>query len=342
MFIPNFIRQIPTHMDNALRQVIIKGAEAKHWLTDYWTTKRDEFSQFTWWQESGKPFYERNIKPLTKIDYLRLTGSVLTAVLLTTVAMRRFGVGAFPLAASGGTLIVMGAYYLSRNTVQKHFDEKAWGHIDQIRRIAHKITDKNQKFGDINQHRTPLMQPEFKHLDDDLKKLDEEISKFKTAVLSPSCEDKKQIIKAHLTYLRTLVQANAQDKNAMDALEEAVDKVGQTDQDLNALELQKQKLHDLQTLAAQTHIVELKQQIDALIKTIGTPILADSKKALIKHLEGLQKKLAQYLEVKDLSIEDEKIEEHDEQSSIDDTPDTENQPIVEEADDLYIGIDEIG
>lgn len=310
MQVPNFIRQIPVQFDHACRSFIIKGAEAQQWIAQYAKTKIDGIGRSDLWQQYAKDIYERNIEPLTKFDYFLFAGSLATALLVIKLAINRFTIGALPLAAGGSTLIVMGSYYISRYRVRKHFNEIAWEYVDQIRKFAHVTTSKNKEIDDIIQLRAYLRRPEFAHWDSDLKLLDEEIRKFREALLKPHSEDKKEIVKAHLDLLRTHIPNPSADKNLLDELEQAIDKVGQSDQDLKEIETRKQQLVNLQTPAAMTHIDELKKQVNALVKAAERPSFQNSKKAFIKFLEGFQNNLASYRDIEPL-LDDESGDEND-------------------------------
>lgn len=349
--VPNFISQIPDQLNDAFIQVIVKGAEITKSITDYFETKRNDFIQTDFWQQQGKPFYERNIEPLDTTDYLLLGGSLCSAVLITAVTVSIFTVAAFPLALGGGTLLFAGACTYSRYRVRKHFDNLAWDHIDEIRRLSYKTSSKQQYFGNISEERARLMQPEFSHLDIQIKELDEELRKFRNVVLSADCNDKKNVVKAHLTYLVNLVQTSAHDKALIEALESEIDKVGQKNQNLTALETNKQKLHDLQTTQARTHIAELKQQIDTFVKATEGPSLTDSREVFRKFAEGLQEKLASHRTIEDLSLDDDEndndIKKDEDKSKEDKSPiddqskgDVQIRVDEENKDDMKIFVDE--
>jgi hypothetical protein len=291
MHIPNLIRQIPNQIENGFIQVIFIGIRITEKIVEYWTTKCAEWSQSDLWRQYGNPLYERNIKPLNRLDHVILGGSLSIAALVTAVAVKTLSIAALPLGLSLGALLFSGACVFSRSRARTHFDKIACEHIDQIRQIAYNITAKNQQFNTIHQYFALLQQPKFKHLENVIKELEEEIRKFKIVVLSPQRDDKQSLVKAHLAYVKTIVQGHIPDAALIDNLEKEVDKVGRDDQDLQALEMQKHKLHDLQTLQAHVHIVELQQQIDALVKAAEGPALADSKQDLMVYLERVQRNL---------------------------------------------------
>lgn len=292
MQVPEMIRQIPMQAFHAWERVNNFGEITRNWIIEHWKSQRDSWNQGDFWQNYGKPFYDRNIRPLDKTDFLLITGSLIAAVAIMVVALKVFGIAAFPLAIGADALLVFGTWMFSRYRLRKHFDGVAWGHVDQIRRVANEITYKNQKFGELNQIRTLLQKPEFSHLEADIKQLDEEIRKFRSVVLAPYFEDKQQIVKAHIQYVKVLVQAHAQDKAIVEALEVEINKVGKKEQNLELLETQKQKLREIRTAAVRDHLNELNQQINDLVRTAQGPDFTDSKKAFMKHLEGLMRKLS--------------------------------------------------
>ncbi len=309
MFISNFIRQVPNQIENGFFQMILIGAKAKKKVEGYCKIKCDEWSQSDLWQQYGKPLYERNIKPLTPLDYVVLGGSLCLAALVTAIAVKTLSWAALPLGLSVGALLFLGACAFSRYRVRKYFDRVAWSPVDQIRRTASVMTQKNQRFGTISYFRNDLRKSEFAHLESVTKELDEEIRKFRGAIIRSNLDDKQLIVKTHLAYIKPLVQGHPQDMALIDDLEKEVDKVGSADQDPEALERQKQKLHHLQTLQAISHRVELRKQIDALVKSSEGPTLADSKKAFIEYLEGLQRKLDPSKMIEDLSLDNESDED---------------------------------
>jgi hypothetical protein len=202
MYIPNIIREIPDYTQHVMMQVIIKGAEGKQWIDSCWKAKRDAFCQDDFWQETGKPFYERHIEPLDQTDYLLLGGSLGVAILITFVAIKHFEIAVLPIAVGCSTLIVVGAYSLSSQRVHKKIDHIAWDYVDNIRNIAKDMSDQDPQFGEIAQEVAKLQQPKFEHLKDDIKELKQEIDKFRTADES-TFDDSKQ---AFIAYLKGLQQ----------------------------------------------------------------------------------------------------------------------------------------
>ena len=214
MLIPQCIQHIPTQINEAFNWTIRKGAQAKQGVADYWRIKCREYSQSTFWQQMGKPFYERHIQPLNLTDYLLLSGGLATAILVTIVAVKILTVAVFPLAAAGGTLIIMGAFSLSRHRVRQHFNEIAWENIDQIRRIVHQMETTDPQFSEISEERAQLMPSKFEHLKEDLDRLDQETDKFQKIALCetttpPRLEDSRQAFIAYLKGLQSKLSYRA-------------------------------------------------------------------------------------------------------------------------------------
>lgn len=291
MYITNFTPLISSHLNHAWEW--IKKTQTKQKVAHYWQQKAENFNQSEFWQQYGKPFYKCNIQPLNRTDYFLLGGSLCAAWLTTQIAIKVFTVAAFPLALGLGTLLVTGAYSFSRYRLRKHFDDIAWNHLEEIRQtIAHVNTDKNQQIKRITQHYNLLQQPEFVHLDSDLKQLNEEMRHFRKIALSPSYEDQKIIVQSHLNYLEALVKGEVGDENLIKTLKTEIGKVGQKDQNMESLELHKQKLHDLKVKGARDHIEELERQINDLVQAAQRPTFKNAQQQLLQYIESLQNKLA--------------------------------------------------
>ena len=174
--------------------------------------------------DSIKPWFERNIQPLNATDYLVLIIGLEVSLLLLGYGWLRYGNAALPLGLCAAGMIMGGCGIFCRKRVQRHFDEKAWEQIDLMRRAAHDITVTNQDFSALAKARAVLEKPEFSHLQEDLKRIDEETRRLKADVSSPNYEVKQDIVKAHLTILAPKVQANAQDKAIIEDLTQEINK----------------------------------------------------------------------------------------------------------------------
>jgi hypothetical protein len=301
MQIPGFIQQIPNPFQMIWGPITYMAQTPINAITGIWTTSRDYCSQTNFWQQQGKPLYERNIQPLTKFDFMLLSGSVMLSSAGTIYALSKCGVAALPLTIGFAALSVLGACGYSRYCLRNHFKEIAWGHVDNIRRAANKTTNTNQNLGTIADYRKHLEKPEFDDLNDDKKQLDEEIRKFRSVALAPYYEDKLQILTGHLKVLKDLVQANVQDKALVEALEAEVNKVKKPEQNLEKLETQKQALRQLKTPTAHFHFNEVSKQINDLIKVAQSPDFDDAKNAFMQYLTGLMGRLAHHKKIEALS-----------------------------------------
>ena len=242
------------------------------------------------WIQLGKPLVERYIKPLDKTDHILLGIGSIVATVICLISYKKFAV--LPLAVGFAAISVMGSWAISRWRVQKQFNEIAWDHVDKIRRAAHETTHENQNFGEIYREKGFLIKPEFDHLEQERNKLDEEIQKFRAVILKPHFEKQQTRVKAHIGILKTLVPNNPHDKAILEALEQQVDKVRTKQEDLGALETQKQKLNDLQTEAAKNHHKILGRQVDDLIQFSQAPAITDTRLAFNAYLTALQNKLS--------------------------------------------------
>lgn len=213
MSIPRFIPSIPAYVHTAWNKVSHVGQLAKNRVAKFIESKRNYWKETNFWKQHGKSFYARNIKPLNKMDFLLLTGSLLIASVIVLIASSVFGIGAFPLAMGAGALLVLGAWSFSRNRVRNHFNEIAWEHVNAMRKAAHQMTYTHQQFGPIHHYKGFLAQPEFEHLKEDIKQLDQELFKFRDAVtkIAPGADltDSK---KAFIEHLEALQRKLAQHK----------------------------------------------------------------------------------------------------------------------------------
>lgn len=211
MQIPNFIKQIPTQIDHACIVFIKKGTEAKLWIDLFAKAKFDEFTQTDFCKQHLTPLFERNLAPLKKDDYRLIQRCFTGALLLNALAIKIFGIGALPLAAGAGTLMMMGVSYFMREKVNQHFNKIAWDEIDKIRKTAHTITRENLKFAEISTNRSKLNGKEFERLESDFKQLDEQIRIFREVVQSPheiDIADSKQALVNYLTGLQQKLVAD--------------------------------------------------------------------------------------------------------------------------------------
>jgi hypothetical protein len=177
MQMPGFIRQISSPFQMIWEPIAYMVQTPINVMTGIWTSSRDYCSQTDFWQQQGKPLYERNIQPLNKTDFIILSGSIILATAGTIYTLSQYGVAALALTIGFSATCVLGACYYSRYRLRNHFKEIAWGHVDNIRRAANKTTNTNQNLGTIADYRKHLEKPEF----DDLR--NPQISKCRISAL---------------------------------------------------------------------------------------------------------------------------------------------------------------
>lgn len=285
---PAFLGQVPAYFHDARQHVEAFGNKMKEKLAPL----GQRISASENWINHGKPLYERYIQPLDKTDYTLLGVCSALAMVILFIGHKALGIAILPLALGAAVTTIMGSWAFSRWRVNKRFDNVAWDHVDKIRRAAHETTHENQNFADIYLAKGLLTKPEFDHLDKERQRLDDEIQKFRAVILKPHFEKQQKIVKAHIEYLKTLVPANPHDKAILETLEQQVDKVRTKQEDLGALEIQKQKLNDLQTAAAKNHHFNLGKQVDDMIQASQAPAIMDTKKAFNAYLTALQNRLS--------------------------------------------------
>lgn len=274
-------------------------------------------SRFNGWyqqdyaQQTIKPLYERYFKPLDRADYGKWIIVTVIAVLFP-IAVYSYTPAGLPLAVcASGILIGIYWYFGSQRKVQQYFNDKAWHHIDEMKKAASAMSRTTQDSSKLLQEQLALDKPEFEQHKDACKNLQEQTKKFVNAVSSADYQIQQTIVNAHLDILVPLVQANNDDKKLVDALKAEIDKVGTDKQDFAAIETHKQKLKGLQTPQALVHQSELSQQINDLVKAVQGPNFTKIKKSYLDYLEGLQKnfssQLSKHKDDEDDVLDDEKV-----------------------------------
>lgn len=171
---------------------------------------QDQFqklSELSLWKQHGKPLYERHIKPLDTTCFLLLTASIALAVLVMAAAVKIIGQAGAPAGAVLDCFLIMGSLTYCRQHIKKHFDRLAWDELDLIRKVVKDVDFLNPDFSAINQSRAKLLEPQFQHLEADIKSLDEKIRQFKENVIkSPHAADAPQIKKALMENVSDLQQ----------------------------------------------------------------------------------------------------------------------------------------
>ncbi len=167
--------------------VIEKSSQALDLFKEHWV-----------WNEHVKPLYERKIAPLTSLDYSVLTGCFFGSLLLTEFVVYKYSAGALPISAGIGTLMMLGAYHFINYRINRHFNAHAKEQLELMKKLD---------LSAIAKARHHLSKLEFHHLEEDLKKLDGEIDKLKTAIVTPALSPivKKNIEDAFVVYIDCLI-----------------------------------------------------------------------------------------------------------------------------------------
>lgn len=292
MSVPQVFSQIPSYLDAACQYVDSKSHQAKDWIVARFDTMQDFVVKSELWIQTGKPFYDRRIKPLDKTDLITITGALILSGFIMKLALKILGKGILPLAAGIGAIMVSGAVYYSQYRLQKHFDEIAWDHVDNIRRFANATTLRKHHFGKMAKYRGRLQKSEFEHLKEQLKTLDSEIVKFKKAAKTPQMKDEQDAAKALLKFMNTVPNTPATDKTLLANLEKEIDHIGTDNLNLPQLHAHKYALSKLQDPTLRLQIDPLTRQVDKLITASQNPTFNDLKTEFLKYLKALQEQLA--------------------------------------------------
>lgn len=201
MQIPQVIRNIPTNIQKGWVNIASIPTKSKELAMNHLSAKQEYWRQTDFWKQYGDSFYERNIQPLDKIDFMLLTGSLTIASTVMFIALTYLGIGALPLTLGLDSLTVFASYSFSRQRIITYFNEIAWEHVDGMRRTANEIIQKNQKFAEICEYKNSLMERKFEHLKEEVNGLDREINAFKKSVQGTDLPDGKG---AFITYLEGL------------------------------------------------------------------------------------------------------------------------------------------
>ncbi len=85
------------------------------------------------WILSIQPLHNRYIAPLKISDYAFLSAALATAIAITTLSVAFFSIGALPLGAGAGTLVLMGAWAVMQDRLNHYFNEKAAPLVEKIK-----------------------------------------------------------------------------------------------------------------------------------------------------------------------------------------------------------------
>lgn len=292
MSVPQVFSQIPGYLDAACQYVDSKSHQAKDWIVAVFDTMQDFIGKSELWIQTGKPFYDRRIKPLDKTDLITITGALILAGLIMKLALKILGKGILPLATGIGAIIISGAVYYSQYRLEKHSNEIAWDHVDNIRRFTNATTLRKHYFGKMAKYRGRLQKPEFEHLKEQLKTLDIEIDKFKQAAGKRQMNDERVSAKALLNFMNTVSNAPAADKTLLTNLEQEIDRISTNTLNLDQLQTHKYALSKLQDPTLRLQIDPLTRQVDKLITASQNPTFDDLKKDFLEYLKALQNQLA--------------------------------------------------
>lgn len=296
MEIPQVIRDLPAQIEEGWNATVDFALNLAGSVHSFALGRFQSFSEHDFNQNWIQPWFERNVYPLQEKDYTLIFISLAASAALLAYVWDRFGDAAIPLGLCGACLIVGTTLFITQSSLKTYFDEKAWEHIDQIKKAAEDITNLNQDFTEITKEREVLQKPEFDNLKEDLKRLDTETQKFRADASAPDYEEKRNILDAHLDIVAQLVQANAHDKAILDALNREIDKAGTPEVDLAGIETQKQQLKNLQTpQVIAHHQAELIQQINELVKALQGPNFLKTKEAYLQFLNEMQQRLSSKL-----------------------------------------------
>lgn len=236
-----------------------------------------------------KTWFDTTIKPLTKTDYLILVTSIALAAFCVFISVTQFGIATLPLAFCGGAIIVGCSGLIIQKRLRQHFSRIASGHLKKMEEEAKKISNRNQNFVMLQRQLFELKKPEFSHLADTFKNLEDQTKTFQKTATKPTIKDQKDILKAHLDSIQTNIP---QDQDILKNLRQQIDAVGTDKQNLVELETQKQKLRQLQSQPALSHQAELSKQTDKLSKIAQKTNFLKIREAYLGQLQGLQKNIA--------------------------------------------------
>lgn len=234
-------------------------------------------------------WFDRTIKALTKCDYILMITSLALSTIGAYLSLIHFGIATFPLALCAGATIVGLSGLLVHQRIMKHYSRIASAHLKKMEEEAKKISNGNQNFVSLETELSSLKKPEFTHLSEKLKNLDDQTKTFKKAATKPTIEDQKAILKAHID---TIQSGNPQDQDILKNLNQQIETVGTDKQNLKDLETHKHKLRQFQSQIAISHQVELSKQINKLLKIAQGSNFIEIRKAYVKHLHDLQQNLA--------------------------------------------------
>lgn len=267
--------------------IVAKFNEIKDfWNNTAWNALKDKI-----WTPFLKPLHERYIEPLDRFDTVYLTGSAIVAASIAVLTPLIFGKALFAIATVSSLTLVLGACTLASYRAQRKHSEKAWDHIEHMRRAVNSTTARQNHFTLMHQDLAELQKPLYNHHSEDIKVLAQQLESFKKVASAPYYEDRKALVNALISHLKTLATGNQGDITLLNALEQEIARVGIPQQDFAAIETKRLALSNLQTAMVRQELETLAKRIDELrASTEGVP-LAESKRIFDQQLKQFQLKL---------------------------------------------------
>lgn len=143
-------------------------------------------------------FYKYRIAPITEKEEKILSVTAAVSVVASAIALGTLGFIAFPLVLAGDSLVITGCYGLiPYRRLTKEYNEQAWEQLDLLRKhIYHHTSPKNQEVKKIQEYVEIVKKPQYVHIEDEIKKLEETIQKYKS-VLTSNNEDTRNNFAEH-------------------------------------------------------------------------------------------------------------------------------------------------
>lgn len=181
--------------------VITKGAEAKEKVSTFASENFKAAAESQIWKEKGEPAYSRTVGKLDNYDYLLLGSAAATAGAVVALAVKIFSIGALPLAAGAGTLIILGAGLIVRERVRCQHNKTAKVHLDTLNR------DLKNGVGPVSLISTfkKLKKPEFAHLNKQFLPIEDHLKELNR---TDNSDQWKKICRTHVIDALSFVAPN--------------------------------------------------------------------------------------------------------------------------------------
>lgn len=195
----------------ALQQMSVMGQGLKNRMADSWQSASSSLEGTNLWRYSLKPLHDRYIKPLEKLDFYLLSGSLVAAILITFVITPvLFGGAAIPLGGAIGATIAGTAFYLVNRRFEHYFNQEAWQKVKDLREEVDNITHADRSYEKVTKAREALRKDEFSHLSTDFEELDRQLTRLGNTVLSDAIGKTEKNLtetkKTANTYLESLLK----------------------------------------------------------------------------------------------------------------------------------------